>query len=55
MEGHTRNFSEIKSEKFDDEKLETLTSLEQVSGDLFEITLCFHNINFTSMWFKDKS
>ena len=39
MEGHTRNFTEIKSAKFDDENLETLTSIEQVSSDLWEITL----------------
>lgn len=32
MEGHTRNFTDIKSEKFDDENLETLTSKEQVSS-----------------------
>lgn len=30
MQGQTRNFSEIKSDKFDDENLETLTSIEQV-------------------------
>lgn len=57
MERHTRNLSEIKSEKFDDEKLETLTSLEQVSADLLEITLHYVFITLFSlcMWFIDKS
>ena len=49
MERHTRNFSEIKSEKFDDEKLETLTSLEQVCGDLLEITLHYVFITLFSL------
>lgn len=32
MEGHTRNFSDLKAEKFDDENLPTLTSQEQASA-----------------------
>lgn len=31
MEAKTRNFSELKSDKFDDEEVETLTSKEQVN------------------------
>jgi len=49
MERHTRNLSEIKSEKFDDEKLETLTSLEQVSCGLLEITLHYVFITLFSL------
>jgi hypothetical protein len=36
MEQQTRNFSTLKSDKFDDEGLETVTSKEQVS----ELIIC---------------